>query len=399
MEKKNFINEVEKYRKLLNSEAFEDYLSSSALYNYLKGNCSIDSLTNYYKFLLMHSDITILSSDVLDNIIKEIIPVAQKYGAEGIPEEIDNNYDVSFATAVNIVVEFVKEFFPEYLDHFMDIMSNRFYLLEEHGSTYNAVHDNIRLYDTNSIATCYVLLHELMHSENGGDVKNHFWTVEVPSYASEYFLNDYIKGYYKTLEEDSNLWLRVRLSDDVESSCGYVFMRKLKEHIDSNIEFNKDVVNELLGSITKEFGIHEIYVLSSIEKFFFVAKKYDDMENNVKAEDIENVSVEEFNKSGIKKYDKHFNKMRECISEGYTIIFRCLQHAVGATLGFKLYQNMFDKDYDTEEFRNINANIHNYSVEDLVNILSLKDKNGYNKDELNNMKEAFQMRLKRLDNE
>ena len=60
---------------------------------------------------------------------------------------------------------------------------------------------------------------------------------------------------------------------------------------------------------------------------------------------------------------------------------------------------MYDNDYDTKEFRKINANIHNYSVEDLLTILSLKDKNGYNKDELNNMKEAFQKRLKRLDNE
>ena len=398
MEKKKFISEIDRYKKILNIESFDDFLSGSVLYNYLKDNKSLEFLDEFYSLLFLYGNLSFLDNNALDEIIKSLVPTAQKHGAEGSAEEIDNEYNVSFATSVNMVVKFVKTFYPEYLKHFMDIMNNRFYITKEKNSVYNSVLDSVSVYDSNSIATCYVLIHELIHSENGGDTSIYNWTSEVPSYAIEFFFNDFIKGYYKKLIKDSNLWMRARLADDVETLCGYIFMKKFKKLIDDNNPVNKDSINELLGSITSEFGIHEVYVISSVEKFFYVVKSYEDAKNSVEDEEIKDITVKEYKKTFLSKHEKG-KAMRDALLEGNRLVIKCSEHAIGSALGFKLYQNMFDNDFDTEEFININANIHNLSVDDLLNILSLKDKNGYNKDELNNMKEAFQMRLKRLEDE
>ncbi len=399
MEKKDFITEIEKYRELLKDPNFDKYLSKSALYGYLNGKYDIEILDKYYSSLFDYLNESLLDNDELDNLIKELVPIMQRYGGDGEPEEIDAEYDVPLTTSINIVFKFIDELLPEYEEHFMDIMNNRLYLINGHGSSYNMENDEVKLYDSNSIATCYVLLHELIHSENKGDFSNKYFTFEVPSHASEYFLNDYIKGYFSHLEGDSNAWIGGRLSSNVEVLCRYTFLKKFKELIDKGIEFNKDVINKILCDTSSELGINALYVLTSIESIFYNAKQYDDIVNRIKDSEIEDITIEQFKENSIKKHDKDIKKLGEISANGYNVIINCIEHAIGATLGFKLYQNMYDKDYDTEEFRNINANIHNYSVEDLLTILSLKDKNGYNKDEINNMKEAFQKRLKRLDNE
>ena len=399
MEKKDFITEIEKNRELFKNPNFDKYLSKSALYGYLNGKYDIEILDKYYKSQFDYLNSTVLDIDILDDLVKMFVPYMQKYGKDGEPEEIDGEYDVPLATSINIVFKFIDELLPEYEEHFMDIMSNRLYLINGHGSLYDMENDEIKIYDSNSIATCYVLLHELIHSENDGDFNNRNFTFEVPSHASEYFLNDYIKGYFNHLEKDSNTWIRGRLSSNVEVFCRYAFLRKIKELLNKGIALNKDVVNDILCDIASELGVNAVYVLSSIESIFFNTKQYDDILKKIKDSEIEDVTIEQFKENGLKRHDKDLKKLGEIFANGYNIIIKCIEHAIGATLGFKLYQNMYDNDYDTKEFRSINANIHNYSVEDLLTILSLKDKNGYNKDELNNMKEAFQKRLKRLDNE
>ncbi len=169
MEKKDFITEIEKYRELLKDPNFDKYLSKSALYGYLNGKYDIEILDKYYKSLFDYSYVSILDSNVLDDLIKKLIPFMQEYGGDGDPENIDAEYDIPLATNINIVTRFIDELIPEYKEHFMDIMSNRFYLLDEIGSSYESSNDGLKLYDSNSITTCYALLHELIHSENGGD--------------------------------------------------------------------------------------------------------------------------------------------------------------------------------------------------------------------------------------